>query len=206
MKKIIAVILVSLIISSCSFWSKFTSDVTTIKIDYKKNILEVDNYNDRNFNIEIINKNAEDGKYYASEDIVVKKGSHKYKLIFNQISKKSVDVLMKYSQTNTMYIYSSVEQNAQLSNSVNITYKDHTDVKTELLPTKATVIFNSSLAPTFYKVLGTSITNRGGMSRSEISTALPISLSEKEVVIGGVSNTYSPKEINCSALNHNCDE
>lgn len=74
-------ILIAVVISSCSLISNNSSVQSEMKIDYKNNILEINNYKDRDFNLEIISKNSKDGKYYASEDIVVKNGSHKYNLI-----------------------------------------------------------------------------------------------------------------------------
>ncbi|QLE79708.1 hypothetical protein FLM55_08160 [Francisella sp. Scap27] len=204
MRKILMLILIAVVISSCSLISNNSSVQSEMKIDYKNNILEINNYKDRDFNLEIISKNSKDGKYYASEDIVVKNGSHKYNLIFNQISKKAVEVLMKYSQANTMYIYTSVDQDSKIDNVSHIIFKARSNVKTQSTPLSADILFNASQVSTFYKITGVAITNNGGMSSSEISTNIKVALADKEITIGRVL-TSNYKEVNCSALNKGCD-
>lgn len=204
MRKILMLILIAVVISSCSLISNNSSVQSEMKIDYKNNILEINNYKDRDFNLEIISKNSKDGKYYASEDIVVKNGSHKYNLIFNQISKKTVEVLMKYSQANTMYIYTSVDQDSKIDNVSHIIFKARSNVKTQSTPLSADILFNASQVSTFYKITGVAITNNGGMSSSEISTNIKVALADKEITIGRVL-TSNYKEVNCSALNKGCD-
>lgn len=197
-------ILMAVVISSCSLIANNSSKQPIIKIDYKNNILEVDNYKGPDFNLEIINKNAKDGKYYASEDIVVKAGSHKYNLIFNQMNINTVDVLMKYSQANTMYVYTSVNQNPEKDNTYHIIFKARSNVKTQSTPLSADILFNTNQASTFYKFTGVVITNNGGMSSSEVSTNIKVAPTDKEITLGGVL-TNNHKEVNCSALNKECN-
>lgn len=204
MRKIFTLILITVVISSCSLIANNSSNQPVISIDYKNSILEIDNYKDRDFNLEIINKNSKDGKYYASEDIVVKDSSHKYNLIFNQMSKNAVDVLMKYSQSNTMYVYTSVDQDPRIDNAYHIIFKARSNVKTQSTPLSADILFNTNQASTFYKFTGVVITNNGGMSSSEVSTNIKVAPADKEIALGGVL-TSNYKEVNCSALNKDCD-
>ncbi|QUE32070.1 hypothetical protein [Francisella philomiragia] len=207
MKKIIAVILVSLIISSCSILSKSTSDITTIKIDYKKNILEVDNYNGNNFNIEIINKKTNSNKYYASENIVVKKGSHDYRLRFNQLSQKLVDDLLKNPKLNTTYIYTSLEPSKDFKNAYSLVYKNLSIV--DLGNLKGEVLFNSLITDNFFKVSGISSSRDGGVSNLEISTLVALD-SDKTITIGGIpefkESTREISPLECASMGTACDD
>ncbi|GMN88933.1 hypothetical protein [Francisella sciaenopsi] len=207
MKKIIAVILVSLIISSCSILSKSTSDITTIKIDYKKNILEVDNYNGNNFNIEIINKKTNSNKYYASENIVVKKGSHDYRLRFNQLSQKLVDDLLKNPKLNTTYIYTSLEPSKDFKNAYSLVYKNLSIV--DLGNLKGEVLFNSLITDNFFKVSGISSSRDGGVSNLEISTLVALD-SDKTITIGGIpefkESTLEISPLECASMGTACDD
>lgn len=111
---------------------------------------------------------------------------------------------MKYSQANTMYIYTSVDQDSKIDNVSHIIFKARSNVKTQSTPLSADILFNASQVSTFYKITGVAITNNGGMSSSEISTNIKVALADKEITIGRVL-TSNYKEVNCSALNKGCD-
>lgn len=153
MRKILTIILTTLMILICIIWLKFTSDVTTIKIDYKNNIVEIDNNSDEEFKLKLVTKDIDNkAQLRQTKYFNVKIGSHRYSLTFIDLNDFQIDTINnKDIPKNSIIIYTEIKNDKHDNGGLEVRLVGFTECSNlSFNDNDAQILFNTAYNPNLY--------------------------------------------------------
>lgn len=153
MRKILTIILTTLMILICIIWLKFTSDVTTIKIDYKNNIVEIDNNSDEEFKLKLVTKDIDSkAQLRQTKYFNVKIGSYRYSLTFIDLNDFQIDTINnKDIPKNSIIIYTEIKNDKHDNGGLEVRLVGFTECSNlSFNDNDAQILFNTAYNPNLY--------------------------------------------------------